>query len=268
MSSQKLAWNIRKKALEIIHNTRSSHIASVFSVADIVAVLYADILKFNNKNPKWEKRDRLILSKGHAGLAVYIALCESGFFSEKVLNSYCKNGSYLQGHISNKNVPGVEVSSGSLGHGICIASGMALAAKMDNKKHRIFTITGDGECDEGSVWETALFANHYELNNLTVIVDHNKMQSLDFCENTLKLGNLCKKWEAFGWKVFEVNGHDHAELKKILKKQDKKKPTCIIAHTIKGKGVSFMENNILWHYRDPQDEYYLKAKEELEKEKL
>lgn len=268
MDSEKLAWIIRRKSLEIIHNSKSSHIASIYSVADIVAVLYSDIMNFNPENPKWRKRDRLILSKGHSGLAVYIALCECGFFSEKVLNTYCKNGSYLQGHISSRNVPGVEVSSGSLGHGVCIASGMALAAKMNKQKHRIFAIIGDGECDEGSVWETALFANHYELNNLIVIIDHNKMQSLDFCENTIKLENLAEKWKAFGWNTWEVDGHNHKELKKFLKKQHKSKPTCIVAHTIKGKGVSFMENNILWHYRDPQGEYYLKAKEELEKAKL
>ncbi len=267
MNSRELAWEIRKKTLEIIHNSHSSHIASIFSVADIIAVLFSEILKLDSKNPKWEKRDRLILSKGHAGLALYVALQKKGFFDEKFLDTYCKDGSYLFGHVSYKNVPGVEVSSGSLGHGICIASGMALAAKINNQNHRIFTIIGDGECDEGSVWETALFANHYELNNLIVIIDHNKMQSLDFCENTIKLSNLADKWKAFGWDVFEVDGHNHEELKKVLQNTENKKPKCIVAHTIKGKGVSFMENNILWHYRDPQDEHYLKAMEELEKAK-
>jgi len=263
MNSENLAKEIRIKALEIIHKTKASHIASIFSVADIIAVLYNDILKFKPENPKWYKRDRFILSKGHAGLSLYIALCKKGFFSEKILNTYCQNGSFLQGHISSKNVPGVEVSSGSLGHGVNIAAGMAMAAKLNGEDHRVFALIGDGECDEGSIWEMALFANHYELNNFIVIVDHNKMQSLDFCENTLKFINLAKKWKSFGWTVYEVDGHNHKELKQVLKKTNSKKPVCVIAHTVKGKGVSFMENDILWHYRDPQGEFYYNALKEL-----
>lgn len=264
MTSRELAWKIRRDSIEMTHISNGSHIGSVLSIADIVGVLYTDIIKYNVNKPKNDDRDRFILSKGHAGAAVYAALAEIGYFPTDILKTHYANGSILSGHVSHKNVPGVEFSTGSLGHGVCVAAGMALAAKKDNKTHHVYTIIGDGECDEGSVWEMALFANHFCLNNLTVIIDHNKIQSLDRCENTIKLLSLADKWKAFGWKVIEVDGHNHDELRSSLAYKSPERPTCVIAHTIKGKGISFMEDTVLWHYRAPQDEFYTKAIAELE----
>lgn len=267
ISSEELAWKIRRDAIEMTHISHGSHIASVLSVADIIAVLYADILKYDINNPKWEKRDRIILSKGHAGAAIYSALAEVGFFDTKELKTHYANGSKLSGHVSHKGVPGVDLSTGSLGHGLPVGAGMAISAKRNNEDYKTFVILGDGECDEGSVWETALFANHYKLNNLIAIIDHNKMQSMDFCENTIKLEPLAEKWKSFGWNVKEVDGHNHNELRETLQNIDYtlEKPTMIIANTIKGKGISFMENNIVWHYRPPEGQDYTKAIEELER---
>ena len=264
MTSKELAWKIRRDAIEMTHVSNGSHIGSVLSIADIVGVLYSGFLNVNKNDAKNEERDRFILSKGHAGAAVYSALAETGFFPVEELNSHYADGSKLSGHVSHKGVPGVEFSTGSLGHGICVAVGMAMAAKLDKEKHKIITIIGDGECDEGSVWEAALFAHHYRLKNLTVIVDHNKMQSLGKCEDTIELLSLADKWKSFGWKVIEIDGHNHSEIKAALNEENLEKPKCVIAHTIKGKGISFMENNILWHYRAPQGEFYIKAVKELE----
>ncbi len=264
MDSKELAWKIRRHAIEMTHLSGGSHIGSALSIADIVAVLYNDVMKIYPNDPKNDNRDRFVLSKGHAGAAVYAALAEKGFFDTELLKTHYADGSKLSGHVSHKNVPGVELSTGSLGHGACVASGMAMAGKINNKHYRVFAITGDGECDEGSIWEMALFANQYRLCNFTIIVDHNKLQSLDTCENTLEFIDLAQKWRCFGWNVIEVDGHNHDELRKALLSQDKNKPTCIIAHTVKGKGVSFMENKVLWHYRDPQGEDYINAVKELE----
>ena len=264
--SKDLAWRIRRDAIEMTHLSNGSHIASVLSIADIIAVLYAKIMKYDIQNPKMENRDRIILSKGHAGAAIYAALAEEGFFNVEELKTHYANGSRLSGHVSHKNVPGVEFSTGSLGHGLSVGAGMAFAAKLDNKTHRVFVILGDGECDEGSIWECALFANQYKLENLVAIVDSNKMQSMDYCENTIALKPFAEKWESFGWNVKEVDGHNHKELEEALlhTDNDMHKPTVIIANTIKGKGISFMENNIVWHYRAPQGEDYEKAVKELE----
>jgi len=264
MNSMQLAWKIRRHGIEMTHISKGSHIGAVLSVADIVAILYNDIMTTFPEDPMNDKRDRFILSKGHAGAAVYAALAEKGFFEPKELESHYSNGSRLSGHVSHKNVPGVELSTGSLGHGICVGAGMALAAKRDKKSHYVYVVVGDGECNEGSVWEAALFANHYRLSNFTVIIDHNKMQSLDFCENTIELIDLGAKWRAFGWHVIEVDGHDHDRLRAALQDKHDEKPTCVVAHTIKGKGISFMENEILWHYRDPHGEAYHNAVKELE----
>ena len=264
ITSKELAWKIRRDAIEMTHISNGSHIGAALSIADIVAVLYNDIMKIFPQDSRNEDRDRFVLSKGHAGAAVYSALAQKGFFSTEELLNHCANGSRLSGHVSHKNVPGVEFSTGSLGHGVCVAAGMAMVAKRDKKKHRIFAIIGDGECDEGSVWEMALFANHFRLSNLIVIIDHNKIQSLDRCENTLELFNLAEKWKAFGWNVIELDGHNHVQLKEALSEHRKEKPTCIIAHTVKGKGISFMEDTVLWHYRAPQGEFYDKAIKELE----
>jgi len=253
-TSEALAWLIRRHGIEMTHLSGGSHIGAILSVADIIAVLYADILRYDPQRPDWEDRDRFIMSKGHAGAAVYAALAESGFFDAEELKTHYANGSRLSGHVSHQLV-GVELSTGSLGHGLSAAAGMALAAKQDGRPYRVFAVLGDGECDEGSVWEAALFANHYRLENLVAIIDHNHMQSLDTCEKTLELEDLGAKWRAFGWHVIELDGHDHGALRAALMDTHNAghRPTVVIANTVKGKGVSFMENDILWHYRFPHD---------------
>lgn len=257
-TSEQLAWKIRRHGVEMTHLSGGSHIGAIMSVADIIAVLYSDVLNYREKEPEWEGRDRFILSKGHAGAAIYAALAENGFFDVDELKTHYQNGSRLSGHVSH-HLPGVDFSTGSLGHGLSAATGMAYALKKDGRNERAFVVLGDGECDEGSVWEAALFANHFRLNNLVAVIDHNHMQSLDFQENTLEIEDFGNKWKAFGWNVIEINGNDHSELKAAFRKVDEyrnetsHKPTVIIANTIKGYGVSYMQNDILWHYRFPHD---------------
>ena len=263
MTSQHLAWKIRRHGVEMTHLSGGSHLGAILSVADIMAVLYADVLRIDPKNADDENRDRFILSKGHAGAAVYAALAESGFFDVSELVTHYQNGSRLSGHVSHY-VPGVDLSTGSLGHGLPVGVGMAYSGLKSHKDYSVYVVLGDGECDEGSVWEAALFANHYGVNNITAIVDHNKMQSMDFCDKTLDLGDFEAKWESFGWNVVSINGNNHEELKTAFAKQfDNNKPKVIIANTIKGYGIPFMENDILWHYRFPHDgwEYDLAVNE-------
>lgn len=254
MKSEQLAWLIRRHGVEMTHLSGGSHIGAIMSVADIVAVLYADIMKYNPKEPKWEGRDRMILSKGHAGASIYAALAESGFFPVNELKSHYANGSRLSGHVSH-HLPGVDFSTGSLGHGLSAGAGMSYAIKKDKKDSRVYVVLGDGECNEGSIWEAVQYAKHYKLDNLTAVIDCNHMQSMDFCDNTLEVVDMCEKWKAFGWKAIEINGHSHNELKKafIEAGENVDAPTVIVANTIKGYGVSFMENDILWHYRFPHD---------------
>lgn len=258
MNSEQLAWKIRRHGIEMTHRSGGSHIGSILSVADIMAVLYTDVLKYDAKQPEWEERDRIILSKGHAGAAIYAALAECGFFGVEELKMHYADGSRLSGHVSH-HLPGVDLSTGSLGHGLSVAAGMAYALKKERRKERVFAVLGDGECDEGSVWEAALFANHFRLNNLVAVIDHNHMQSMDFQENTLEMEDFGAKWKAFGWKVIEIDGNNHGQLKKAFvkvksyQKAELHKPAVIIADTIKGYGISFMQNNILWHYRFPHD---------------
>ncbi len=263
-----LAWLIRRHGLEMTHISRGSHIGAIFSLAEIMATLYTGVLHVDPHQPKMPDRDRLILSKGHAGAAVYAALAERGFFDVEELSTHYANGSRLSGHVSHKGIPGVELSTGSLGHGLAVSAGMALGAKKDAAPWRVYCVLGDGECDEGSVWEAALQAHHYGLDNLIAVVDHNRMQSLDFCENTLALEPFGDKWAAFGWNVIGVDGHDVDALRGAFAQakanRGSGKPTVIIALTTKGKGVSFMENDILWHYRTPQGEEYDAALKELE----
>ncbi len=261
-----LAWLIRRHGLEMTHISHGSHIGAIFSVAEIMAVLYTRVLHFRPQDPKWAGRDRLILSKGHAGAAVYAALAENGFFPVEELRHHYGDGSHLSGHVSHKGVPGVELSTGSLGHGLAVGVGLALGARMDNEDWRTYVVLGDGECDEGSVWEALLEGNQFGLDHLIAVVDHNHMQSLDFCEKTLKLEPLEKKWEAFGWNAQRVDGHDTDALTRAfqLACEHTGGPSVIIADTVKGKGVSFMENDILWHYRTPQGEEYEAARKELE----
>ena len=265
MDSKELALNMRKDAIDMVNKSHASHIGAVLSVIDIVAVLYSDIMNVNPDNPSMYERDRIVLSKGHAGIAIYTALAECGFIPKAELQKYYTDGSVYSGHVSSKGVPGVELSTGSLGHGAGVACGMALSAKLKNDTYHIYTIIGDGECEEGSIWEMALLANRYKLDNFTVIVDHNKMQAMGDCEEVMALGDLSDKWKAFGWNVIDVeDGNNHEQLREAFDKRVQNKPNIIIANTVKGKGISFMENNLLWHYRDPQGDDYIKAKQELE----
>ena len=262
---KRLSLKIRKHAVNMTSIGQSSHIGSILSMVDIVAVLYGSVMSYRADEPKWPHRDRFILSKGHAGAGIYAALAESGFIPIEKLKTHYQDGSDLSGHVSHKGIPGVELSTGSLGHGLPVASGMALAAKINKNKHKIYVLMSDGECDEGSNWEAALFAHHHKLDNLVVIIDRNKLQSIHSTEHTLSLEPFVDKWVSFGWNVANIDGHDHQELLDALEPNIIGKPLCIVANTIKGKGISFMENNILWHYRSPQGEEYEDAIAELMK---
>ena len=260
-----LANKIRNHVLDMTSEGSSSHIGSVFSIADILACLYGGLMNVNPKNFKNKKRDRFILSKGHAGAGVYAALAESGFFSTELLKTHYKDGSALSGHVSHKNIPGAELSTGSLGHGLSVGVGFAISAKLDKRKNKVIVLLSDGECDEGSNWEAIMFSAHHKLDNLIAIIDYNKLQSLDSIENTLNLEPFVDKWLAFGWNVIEVDGHNVQDISDAYKKASEcfHKPTCIIAHTTKGKGVSFFENKVLWHYRSAKGQEYENAKKEL-----
>jgi transketolase len=263
---QELATRIRRHVLEMTHRARSSHVGSSLSMADILAVLYGRVLRIKPEDPRWPERDRFILSKGHGAAAVYAALAERGFFSVKELETFYQNGSALAGHITHTGVAGVEASTGSLGHGLAMGCGMALAGKRDACDYRVFVMLSDGECDEGSTWESALFAPHHQLDNLVVIIDYNKIQSLDRVEHTLALEPFREKWKAFGWSVHEIDGHDLGEIEATLSAVpfEKARPSCVIAQTTKGKGVSFMEDSVFWHYQSPNTEELHRALQELE----
>ncbi len=261
-----LARRIRIHALRMTSAGRSSHIGSIFSMADLVAVLYGAVLRVDPADPAWPGRDRFILSKGHAGAGIYAALAERGFLPVSRLADHCRDGSALSGHVSHKDVPGVEFSTGSLGHGLPVAGGMAYGAKLDGRAHRVVCLLSDGECDEGSNWEAILFAAHHRLDNLLAIVDYNGIQSLAPVSETLGLEPFAEKWRAFGWSVVEVDGHDHQALHGAFAAIPRRpgSPTAIIAHTTKGKGVSFMQDSVLWHYRTAQGDEFDRALAELE----
>jgi transketolase len=261
-----LARRIRQHAVRMTSSGKSSHVGSVLSMADILAVLYGAILKVDPANPRLPERDRFILSKGHGGAGVYAALAEVGFFPLDTLKQHYQNGSILSGHVSHKGVPGVEFSTGSLGHGLGVGAGMAYAGKLAQQNHRVFVLMSDGECDEGSNWEAIQFAGHHKLDNLVAIIDYNKIQSLASTDETLTLEPFADKWRAFNWTVREVDGNDCRALHGTLENLpfEKGRPSVLIAHTVKGKGVSFMENSVLWHYRSPQGDELAKALVELE----
>jgi transketolase len=261
-----LANRIRRHAIEMTHRGGSSHVGSVLSIADILAVLYGHTMTLFPAEPRHPDRDRFILSKGHAGAGVYAALAETGFLDKELLVQHYQNGSIFSGHVSHKAVPGVEMSTGSLGHGLGVGTGMALAAKKSKAGHRVFVLLSDGECDEGSNWEAIMFAAHHQLDNLVATIDYNKIQSLGSVASTLGLEPFADKWRAFGWNVIEVDGHDHSALAAAYADADALtgKPTVVICHTTKGKGVSFMEDSVLWHYRSPQGDEYKMALAELE----
>ena len=265
MNSLEFAKQLRIQVLHMVHKSNASHIGSCFSAADIVAVLYANCLKLRPDATHWPERDRFILSKGHSCAVIYAALALKGFISLDELDNYASDGSRLMAHISHK-VPGVEFSTGSLGHGLPFAAGKALAAKQLGVNWRVFALLSDGEMDEGSNWEALMFASHHQLENLTAIIDYNKLQSLDTVANTLGLEPLAAKLSAFGWSVRQLDGHDHQQLDHALSNipWERGKPSVLIAHTTKGKGVSFMENQIKWHYSSPNRQELLQALAEIE----
>jgi transketolase len=254
-----LALRLRRHVVEMTHLGQSSHVGSCLSMADIMAVLYGEVLRVDPTQPRWPGRDRFVLSKGHAGACVYAALAERGFFPVSELAKHYQNGSIFSGHVSHKGVPGVEMSTGSLGHGLPVATGMAYRLRLQDGGQRVFCVLSDGECDEGSNWEAFLFAAHQKLDHLVVIVDFNGIQSLAPTGETIGLEPFHDKLAAFNWGVKRVDGHDHSALSAALGDLpfEPGKPSILVAETIKGKGVSFMENQVLWHYRfaHPGEEY-------------
>lgn len=260
------ATRIRRHVLSMTHHAKSAHVGTSLSMADLLAVLYGGVLRVRPSEPNWPERDRFILSKGHGCAGMYAALAETGFFPLSWLDDFYQDGSRLAGHVTHTGVPGVDASTGALGHGLSIGSGMALAGKRDERPYRVFTLLSDGECDEGSTWEAVLFAPHHRLDNLVAIVDYNKIQSLGTVKEVLDLDPLAAKWEVFGWAVREIDGHDFEQVESALKNIpfEPGRPSCIIAHTMKGKGVSFMENKLLWHYRSSDTQELRLALAELE----
>lgn len=268
MNYSKIAAQIRRHILVMHSRAGTSHIGSALSCVDILVGLYfGKVLKINPRYPDDPKRDRFILSKGHAASALYATLAVRDYFNKSVLERYCCDGTSLPGHSTRNCVPGVEVSTGSLGHGLSIGAGMASAAKHDKLRYRIFVLLSDGECDEGSVWEGALFAGHHKLDNLIAIVDYNKIQAFGRIKEVLNLEPFTDKWKSFSWEVKEINGHDFKEIISTLKNIPfkKNKPSVVIAHTIKGKGISFMENKLEWHYKFPNKKELELALQELNK---
>ena len=255
---------VRMTTLEMTHNARSSHVGSIYSCVEILTCLYNGVLRVRPDDPDWPERDRFVMSKGHAAAGLYAVLSRKGFFPEARLAEFYLDGGSLAGHVTHKGVPGVEVSTGSLGHGLGLATGLALGAKRTGSDWRVFALLSDGECDEGSTWEAALFAPNRGLDNLTVIVDYNKIQSLGRVDEVMPLEPFADKWRSFGWDTCEVDGHDLMALNDLFHKpMSPGRPRCVLAHTVKGKGVSFMEDTLLWHYRSPQGEEYQQALEEL-----
>jgi len=263
---ERKAKTIRKDVLMMIHEAGSGHPGGSLSYADIVTALFFKIMKHRPSDPDWEGRDRFVLSKGHAAPVYYAALAESGYFPVEELMTLRKLGSRLQGHPSRSKTPGVEMSTGSLGQGLSVANGMAMAAKLDGKDHRIYCLCGDGEMESGQIWEAAMLAPHYKLDNVTAFVDKNGLQIDGPTEKVMCSEPLTEKWRAFGWNVIEINGHNMREILTACEraKQVKGKPTMIIATTVKGKGVSFMEGSLKFHGKAPDEEELRIGLDELE----
>ena len=263
---EKKANEVRRGILDEVYYAKSGHPGGSLSIADILTVLYFNEMNIDEKNPHWEDRDRFVLSKGHASVALYSCLANRGYFPIDDLKKFRKIDSYLEGHPDMEKVPGVDMSTGSLGQGLSAAVGMAIAGKLDEKDYRVYTILGDGEIEEGQIWEAAMSANKYKLDNLCVIIDNNNLQIDGTIENVMSSYPIDKKFESFGFQIIKVDGHDIDEIIKGFEvaKNIKDKPTCIIAKTIKGKGISFMENKVEWHGKAPNDEQYIEAMKELE----
>lgn len=262
---KKTACKVRLWTVEGVFNAKSGHPGGSLSAADIMTYLYFKEMNVDAKNPKDPKRDRFVLSKGHCCPALYAALALKGFFPTEEIKSLRHIGAMLQGHPDMKNTPGIDMSSGSLGQGISAACGMALSAKLSGESYRVYAMLGDGECEEGQVWEAAMFASHYKLDNLTAIVDYNGLQIDGNIEDVAGLDKLNEKFSSFGFEVFETDGHDFEQIEDVLNKAKavKGKPVAIIAKTVKGKGVSYMENQVGWHGKAPNEEQYKTAMDEL-----
>jgi len=262
---ENISKNIRMGIIEEVYSAKSGHPGGALSIADILTVLYFNEMNINPNEPNSKSRDRLVLSKGHSAPALYSTLAERGYFNKEDLKTFRKLGSNLQGHPDMNNIPGVDMTTGSLGQGLSSANGMAMSSKIDKEGFKVYCILGDGELEEGQIWEAAMTASHYKLDNLCVIVDNNNLQIDGEIENVMSPYPIDKKFEAFGFNVLKVDGHNIEELIKAFKtfKNTKGKPTAIIANTIKGKGISFMENNVAWHGKAPNDEQYSQAIKEL-----
>ena len=260
-----MAKKVRRGIIEEVYKAQSGHPGGSLSVADILTVLYFDELNVDEKNPKWEDRDRLVLSKGHCSPALYSCLANRGFFDVEKLTTFRNIESKLQGHPDMTKVPGVDMTTGSLGQGLSAANGMAIAGKMDNKNYRVYCILGDGEIEEGQIWEAAMASSKYKLDNLCVIVDNNNLQIDGTIDKVMSPYPIDEKFKSFGFQIINIDGNDIEEIKKAFEvaKNVKEKPVCIIAKTIKGKGVSFMENKAEWHGKAPNEEQYKQAMEEL-----
>ena len=264
---KQIAIELRKSAVTMIYEAQSGHPGGALSAADIVTALYFKEMNIDPKNPKWEDRDRFVLSKGHVCPILYAALGKLGYFPEEYLHKLRQEGSILQGHPDMKKCPGIDISTGSLGQGLSCAVGMAIAGKRDHKDYRVFAMVGDGECDEGQIWEAVMTGYKYNLNNLVVFVDNNRLQLDGTCEEVMPNIDLGKRFEAFGYEVFYIDGHNMEEIVATLDKiraSHNGLPKAVIANTIKGRGVSFMENQVGWHGVAPNDEQYKQAMEELE----
>ncbi len=266
-SLKEMSRVIRKDILKMVMKAGEGHIASAFSCVDLLSVLYFHIINVDPEEPAWEERDRFILSKGHGCSALYSVLARRGFFSPDDLNTIGERDSIFGGHPDKYKVPGVEVSTGSLGHGLSVGIGMSLAAKRDKKHYNVYVLLGDGECQEGSIWEAAMFAPAHRLDNMIAIVDFNGLQAIGETDDIITLKPFAEKWESFGWAVKEINGHDYNEIMDAMSQFpfSEGKPSVIIANTVKGKGVSFMENQIMWHARATTDEEYKQALVEIDR---
>ena len=262
---EKKAKEIRKGIIEAVYSAKSGHPGGSLSIADVMTVLYFNEMDIDEKNPRWEDRDRLVLSKGHCSPVLYSCLAERGFFEKEKLKTFRKIDSNLQGHPDMNKVPGVDMTTGSLGQGLSAANGMAMAGKLDNKNYRVYAVLGDGEIEEGQIWEAAMASSHYKLDNLCVIVDKNNLQIDGNTDKVMSSAPLDEKFRSFGFEVITIDGNNILEIMKAFAKARtiKNKPTCIIAKTIKGKGVSFMEDKAEWHGKAPSEEQYNQAIEEL-----
>jgi transketolase len=261
-----LVNNIKKSIIHMTHYSKSSHVGTSLSIVDILYTLYFKVMNVDPSAPNKIDRDKFILSKGHGSAALYATLGERGFFEKEILDKYYIDNGILPGHLDKEAVPGIELSTGSLGHGLSVGVGMAIANRIDNRDGRIYVLLGDGECNEGSVWEAVMLAATLRLNNIMAIIDYNKLQGFGRTNEVINQENMVGMWESFGWSVTEVDGHDLLKLEEALNMKHSNKPKVIIAHTIKGKGISFMENQLDWHYRSPNDQQFAQAISELEGE--